>query len=226
VVDSSGPPVAGFFAWYDASAIAGLADGAAVASWSDGSGNGYTATQGTAGQRPAYYKTTAGNLINGLPTVKYTAASNQILSATVASISQPVTVCAVIKGTLSPANSAWFSVNATPILGFLASAGPLYKFGGGATVSGGVPTTAAHTVVCNCTTAGTSSVIRVDGTQVATGNAGTSSAGTTLSLGGWTGSATFAWDGLLAEIVFYGSSLVTTDMQSVEAYLKAKWATP
>lgn len=54
-------------AWLDAKAITGLSDGDAVATWTDKTGNGNSATQATAGYRPIY-KT---GIINGLPTVRF-----------------------------------------------------------------------------------------------------------------------------------------------------------
>lgn len=48
------PPVANPLLWLDASAITGLADGAAVTTWMDLSGYGRHATQATAGSKPTY----------------------------------------------------------------------------------------------------------------------------------------------------------------------------
>ena len=44
--------LSGLSAWYLASDFAGLADGTAVSSWTDHSGNGYTATQSNSGNQP------------------------------------------------------------------------------------------------------------------------------------------------------------------------------
>lgn len=62
--------------WFKADAITGLGNGAAVASWTDSSGNGFTAAQATAGQRPTY--STAA--VNGLPVVHFNSASSQNLT--------------------------------------------------------------------------------------------------------------------------------------------------
>jgi hypothetical protein len=53
--------------WLKADAIQNLIDGDAVAAWSDISGNGWSATQSTAGSRPTY-KT---NILNGQPVVRF-----------------------------------------------------------------------------------------------------------------------------------------------------------
>ncbi len=62
--------------WFKADAITGLGNGAAVASWIDSSGNGFTAAQATVGQRPTY----ATAAVNGLPVVHFNSASSQNLT--------------------------------------------------------------------------------------------------------------------------------------------------
>lgn len=59
--------ITGLQVWLDASQITGLSDGAAVATWSDLSGNGRNATQASAGARPTYQT----NELNGLPVVRF-----------------------------------------------------------------------------------------------------------------------------------------------------------
>lgn len=67
-----GPPGGGstatVLAWYDASQITGQADGSALASWPDESGNGRTMTAGGTGTI-TYYSSTAGKTVNGKPAV-------------------------------------------------------------------------------------------------------------------------------------------------------------
>jgi hypothetical protein len=59
---------------YDARYISGLSDGAAVSSWSDLSGNGFTASQGTTARQPSY-KTAA---IGGSPSVRFDGAGDNL----------------------------------------------------------------------------------------------------------------------------------------------------
>jgi hypothetical protein len=69
-VEAGGQPtvaINNLLAWYKADAITGLADGDAVASWVDSTGNGHTAAQSTAGKKPVY-KT---SIINSLPVVRF-----------------------------------------------------------------------------------------------------------------------------------------------------------
>ncbi len=60
-------PVAGAVLWLDASQITGLSDGAAISTWTDATGNGYNATQGTSGAQPIY----KANILNGKPVVRF-----------------------------------------------------------------------------------------------------------------------------------------------------------
>lgn len=59
--------ISGLKLWLDASQIVGLNDGDSVTTWSDLSGNGYDATQGTASKKPVY-KTA---ILNGLAVVRF-----------------------------------------------------------------------------------------------------------------------------------------------------------
>jgi len=62
--------------WFRADAITGVANGVALSSWTDSSGNGFTATQPTAGQRPTYLQ----NSLNGLPVVRFNSTNQTYLA--------------------------------------------------------------------------------------------------------------------------------------------------
>jgi len=65
-------------AWLKADAITGHANGGAVATWPDTSGNGFNATQSTSTRRPTYIT----GAINGLPVVRFSATSTNYLALT------------------------------------------------------------------------------------------------------------------------------------------------
>ncbi|MGC9944297.1 MAG: lamin tail domain-containing protein, partial [Verrucomicrobiota bacterium] len=65
-------------AWFKADAITGVANGGALATWTDASGNGNNATQPTPGQDPIY----ATNAMNGLPVVRFNNADSTYLAFT------------------------------------------------------------------------------------------------------------------------------------------------
>jgi hypothetical protein len=60
--------VSGLYAWWKADAITGLSDGASIASWSDSSGNGWTAAQGGGATVQPLYKT---GIVNSLPVARF-----------------------------------------------------------------------------------------------------------------------------------------------------------
>lgn len=84
--------LSGLVAWYDASKITGLADGAAVATWNDSSGNGFHLTQSTAGFRPLY-KTA---ILNSLPAVRFDGIDDYMDTATSTNVLQTSTETIVI----------------------------------------------------------------------------------------------------------------------------------
>ena len=62
--------------WFKADAITGVANGAALATWPDASGNNNPAVQPTAGQQPTYVT----GAINGLPVVHFSGANRTYLA--------------------------------------------------------------------------------------------------------------------------------------------------
>jgi hypothetical protein len=214
------PPVAGVTCWYDASAITGVADGAAVSSVSDLSGNAYHLTTGTA----TYYKTTAANLINGHPALWFDGSTTYLQStATVTFASLPFTVQVVLREAAATGthgimtnsdNSAatetlstlyrqvWFNV--------------LGQFGS--------RDTGVHVLSFVCISGNSS--IRKDGAVLGTngtvpGGAATNSPIYIGSLGG----TNSPFNGAIGEILVYsGVSLAPTDIAANETYLTNKWA--
>jgi hypothetical protein len=70
------PPVPLLTTWFKADALTGLANGAPVSIWRDASGNGDDASQSNSSQRPTF----VADVINGLPAVRFTSASQTYLS--------------------------------------------------------------------------------------------------------------------------------------------------
>ncbi len=65
--------------WLKADSLA-LSDGDAVSSWSDSSGNGYTATQGTGANQPIY----KASILNGKPVVRFDGSNDKLTTASIA----------------------------------------------------------------------------------------------------------------------------------------------
>jgi hypothetical protein len=72
------PPPPSVATWLIADGITGLTNGAAVALWPDASGHGYDAMQNSPNRRPTYVT----GAINGLPVLRFSAASTNYLAFT------------------------------------------------------------------------------------------------------------------------------------------------
>lgn len=232
VVPFTPTKIAGLAAWYDASQITGLADGAAVASWSDLSGGGFTLTQGTAGLQPTYYKTTSANLINGLPAVLFTSASLQYVAVTSGAtvvVAQPNTVFAIatltsLSGGASAGNGRLYdSGGATRQLLDLNASSHYEIYAGSSVLAAGTPATGLHQL--SAVFSGTSSTLRVDGaTVISTGSSPGANGITGLQLGGTSIGGPQAYlGGSVGEFIVYSGALTGPQIAQVESYLTTKW---
>ena len=219
------PITANLLAHYDATAITGQADGSTLSAWADSSPNGYNlATSGT--NPPTYYSTTSANLIGGKASVKFASASvNRMKAAAVPNTAAPLTLYVVQKA--ADTNNHAHLSEGTNTNSLLVWTAPQWNVAQGGSISGGVFDLNAHTetVVIN----GASSLIRVDGTQVASGTTGTAGigGGGGILIGDWAGSlGSYLMNGLLGEWAIYSAAHNTTQMGQVETYLKSKWGTP
>ena len=207
-------PVAGYYAWWDATQIVGVADGASLTTWSDSGPNAHTLT--SSGTAPLYFKTTPAKLIGGKPAVWFTAAGQLATTGTAFGTAQPLTWFAV--GLSS--NPATTQILVSDTLGqvqILYVSSHFEAFGGTA-LAGGTTDSSAHAIgmIFN----GASSSVQVDGTTVASGNAGANSQSAQMDLGG------DSLVGALGEVVLYASALSPGNMATMHTYLKNKWGTP
>ena len=213
------PPVAGVLAWYAADQITSPpASGSALSSWNDLSGNGYTASQGTGAAQPIYQT----NQLNGLPAVSFDGTDDS-LSATIASLSQPFTVFAVAARIGTSTICVWSSGGSTAyfILDYTTNqAADLATSGGGAGPALTGVAAGAYAYYSGVAD-GAASLSRVNGSQIATGNLGSTAFGTVLVLGALGAGSYLSGD--IAEILVYPAALDSTDIDTVEAYLYDKW---
>lgn len=205
------PTIAGLKLHLKADAITGLADGAAVATWEDQSGEGNDATQGTAGERPTYQT----NELNGKPVVRFDASDDGMLTSL--TLVGPYTIILVERGragaglrTISSA-TANALISATRVDGLNAYINAVIS-----NYSVAVDTPVILGLVIPAAANGfyfVNGVDRTSGThhenwgQVAIGSEGGEYANTDL-----------------AEVIAYDSALSTADREAVEAYLAAKYA--
>lgn len=198
-------------------------DGQNVQTWKDQSGNGFDLTE-TAPAPAAFYNSTTANMINGHPSVYFGQVAGYF-STGAFSLSQPFTVYCVIRDNAGGSGGyVWTSSTSSPLCRFICIA-DYEVYANSATMSGGTTDTTAHTTVQVLN--GASSLIRVDGSQVASGNPGSAAIGSSLVIGNvWLGGASNPWKGPMGELIFYSVAHNTTQMQQNEAALKAKWGTP
>lgn len=205
--------ISGLLVWLKADALS-LNDGDAVSSWTDSSGNGTHATQGTALLRPVF-KT---SILNSLPILRFN--GSQYLQTGTFSGGQPATFFAVPKFSGSP-QFAFDGVGASNRNAMWSNSGSRALYAG--SILNGSSAT-ANFEVWSAIFNSTSSTLWVNGTSDATGDIGTQNltnglvvgaAGDPVGGGGLNGD--------LAEVIIYNSALSSTNRQLVEDYLGAKY---
>jgi hypothetical protein len=90
-------------------------------------------------------------------------------------------------------------------------------YAGATNVFGGTANTSPHVMVG--TFKGATSTIHLDGALLATADPGSGGASSAIVYLG-------DFDGAIGELIMYNRSLTTSERQTVESYLKAKWGTP
>jgi hypothetical protein len=203
------PPykLAGLEVWLEARFISGLADGAAVTTWPDASGNAHDVTQG--GGASTTYET---GIFNGLPAVRF--AGPTYMTTAAFTINQPFTMITVVQASSAAGGPRIIASGAGSTTIFV-SGGALSLYAGSVLGSGTAYDTSPRvlTAVFN----GGSSVLRRDGTQIAAGAAG-ADAMATLRLGAdGLGSNNYAGDMGAAGI--YSRVLTGGEITQVERFL-------
>lgn len=190
-------------------------DGALVSDWLDQSGQLRDLSQ-SGSQRPLLKLA----IQNGKPVVRFDGTNDAMTSATITTKNEPFTVFTVAKRASAAANGAIFDGKTTNGRILLNNV-PQYRILGGTAAGTSDALWHALSMIANAS----SDQLWVDGASVI----GPSAQGTGVLDGYTVGSdATAAnWlNGDIAEVLIYDTALGTTDRQSVEAYLKAKWGTP
>lgn len=212
---------------FDAAAIVGLADGAAVATWNDSGPNGYNAVQATAGKRPTYYSTTAGKTVNGLPAVWFSGPSNQYVAtpAFTVALTQPTTIFAVGRFTSLSDNavSMLFDGIVSTNRNFLYGNTGGQEFFGAATASPIAAGADLNLHLFSLAYNDTASTYQIDAATPGTGSPSTQGL-TGLTLGAAYNGG-FGMTGLICEVIVFSGLLTVAQTAAVQAYLTAKWFT-
>lgn len=217
--------IAGMVLWYDASQITGKVDGDTVTSWSDSSGNGWSATNG-AFNAPTYET----NEINGRPVVRFVAASSQALRSTYTQVGGSTAAWTMfvvaratggaderIVGSIYPTNSNW-------LLGWHAAKEAVAYYNNGFVVGSGAVTHTFRQFTGKGD--GTTGYFYAEGVLLGTlgGGAGQNPNGG-IALSGYDGGGGTAElsNGEIAEVILYNGMLSDSDREAIEAYLHTKY---
>src|ERR1700686_192545 len=218
--------IAGLKLWLKADSLA-LSDGTAVSSWTDSSGTGNTATQGTGGNQPVF-KTA---IINSKPVIRFNGPSGNLsfpndpgattTTFVVGKINvAPGSLTAYAPFIIHGSNTAGARISA--ILGSGTNWGTYQQTGGD--MSSGEALVSGTSVLLCITASASSTAIYRSGTLKASNSGRATAAGAN---GNTIGAEPFSVRYLncdIAEIVVYGSIRSTTDRQNGENFERVKYA--
>ena len=221
--------ISGCVLWLDASNASSFtySSGSVVSQWNDLSGGGRHVSQATVGKQPNRNGTQNGN-----STVVFD--SNDKLTLAGTSICSAALSCfVVLKRTTFVAGYESLPITLTNS----ANARPFDYWGTTIYISNTTPVTSSATSIATVTSWSQICVVASDasdtftqykdGTSVASGAAASAwnITGQQITVGSRADEFT-QFGGEVAEIILYDVALGTTDRQSVESYLRTKWATP
>lgn len=204
--------VSNLVGWWKADSLA-LANGASVPTWTDNSATGASLTQATGATQPTYQT----NVLNGFPVLRFN--GSQYLENATFSFVQPTTMFVVSKYTTagtSPTLIGAASANQNAIFydasNFTNAYAGISLTGNTSVLGSFIITTAQFNTA--------SSLLHVNGTQQASGNAGSSNM-TSLRVGNNSSGNTIIGD--VAELVIYNRVLTTAERASIDTYLSNKY---
>ena len=202
--------------WWDASDAATITQsGGYVSAWGDKSPSARALTQATSTAQPL----TGTRTLNGLNVLDFDG-GDWLVNTTLLATVQPFTVATVSQFDATTGTGAFVAYNNgahTPYAGtdgiWKSSAGTFLTTGVAANTSPHV-----HAYIFN----GASTQLRIDGAQVALGNAGTNGTGATVA-GAVTTAGGSPLNGALGECLIASGALSGADLANLETYLKTKW---
>jgi hypothetical protein len=203
--------------WFRSDTLSALADNDPVASWSDSSGNGRTATQTTAGRKPLY-KT---NIQNGKPAVLFDGADDR-MSFTTTGIQSDWTVLLAYRSLDVATNTICYAVTQTGsgciVGGSDATLGKLAQFqGAGKQIAGTSEPTTWKVVTYQRTK------IFLNGVEETLTDEQAMDRLDFDTIGGRPDVDNLGLDGYIGEVLDYSRTLDISEREEVEEYLMSRW---
>lgn len=209
--------------WADTAGTTGTTNGGTIARVDDKSGNGWNATQSTAGQRPVRTDNTA----NGKTAATFTAANSTMLTTANFTLNNACTVIVWVKVFSAGYILDGGTVN-TRVIIYNSTANPASAqiYGGTAfmTSSNTVDPATAHMIVGVYN--GASSVVRLDGTETSGTNIGNATDTTGMTLGADGSRAGSFFTGNILEVACYSVDIGATQRANAQAYGQTKYGAP
>jgi hypothetical protein len=221
--------VVGVALWLDAGQLTGLSNGQAVATWSDASGNGHTATQGTSASRPVF----VASAVNAQPAVQFDGVNDYLQNTSFATLSGKTgtTAFVVFQADTTSTNRVAFcesgrNVNSQVYANLVYAYATTGKWGRAAFTSN-------NWTIWNSVYDGTqgSNATRLklylDGVAQTLAYGATIptvlSTGAGYDVGRPQATSLAYWDGNIAEVIVYARTLSESDRLAVQGYLKTKY---
>jgi hypothetical protein len=229
--------------WLKADAITGLHDGDAVGTWSDQSGNGFDATQATAGNKPTY-KT---SILAGKPVVRFDGVGDELdFSGSALGIFNNVgggTIIIVASDTNNAVGDTthpfvrWSTNTTTNRIGIVSKNTGTSQFGAlgrrldasSSAISSGTFATGFHILIARADWTNNLLTLYIDGVAqtavtFSSGGGNTSATNSNIAFIGGTASGFFAND--IAEMFVFQRALTTDELAQITNSLIRKYALP
>lgn len=210
--------ISGLAFWFDATQISGLNDGDPVGTWTDLSGNGRSATQGTTSKKPVYKV----GIQNGNPAVLCDGVDDDLVVTYTPAAATTVFIVAKRTGTAGSTKRFWGWTSTASVFDNSGAWAYFENEANGVVAIGG--NTGNIGILCINYASLSSATYALNGAVATAFDPKDTYVGpTSLVLGAESTSANFI-NAYLFEVIAYGASLTTTDQNRVRDYLNRKWA--
>jgi hypothetical protein len=209
--------LSGLVAWYRSDDV--TLSGSNVATWPDKSGNGYT--QSPTGTAPTYV---ASGGAGGRPYLSWTSAA-ALISTALTGLAQPFEVIAIVRTPAGLTTGYLFDFNANDNITF-AGSGTLSEYAG--SVGPTVSAASSADMFVDSLFSGSSSMLQINNATAGTGNPGTGSASTHMTIGNYSNglSTAIGWRGFIYEIIVYNRALLSSERSQLKTYSTSLYLVP